>query len=356
VKNRNMNRSNDWRSESNLTIGIDLGDKTSSYCVRGADGEIRHEDRVRTNSVEFARLLGGIASSRIVLEVGTHSPWVSRLLEGQGHEVIVANPRRLKLISESDRKTDRIDARLLSELGYSMPRLLNAVRHRSAEAQADLAVLRVRARLVEARTKLWNSLRGTAKALGRRLPRKVTEEHLEQDGAVLRPLWEMIVSLTETIQKYDQQIADLARRKYPVAIRLQQVAGVGPIISLTFVLTIEHAERFRRSRDVGSYVGLGPKQRQSDGSSPQLGITKAGDRYLRQMLVQGAQYILGRQAPDSELRRWGLKLASRGGKIGKKRAVVAVARKLAVLMHRLWVSNHEYDPFYRSRAEVAVGV
>lgn len=289
----------------------------------------------------------------VVMEVGTHSPWVQRLLERLGHRVVVANPRRLKIISASDRKNDRVDAALLAELGHCMPRLLNPVRHRSAEAHADLLVIRARARMVEARSKLWNALRSMAKSMGSRLPRKIEAEHVEAWEQSLKPMWEAIGNLTEKIQGYEKVIETLVRTKYPAAQRLQQVTGVGPIIALTFVLTIEDAQRFHKSRHVGNYLGLRPKQRDSGESQPQLRITRAGDRYLRQLLVQGAQYILGKFGPDTDLRRWGLKLAARGGKNAKKRAVVAVARKLAVLLHRLWIGEETYEPL---RNQVAVSM
>lgn len=350
---RHRNKAQAWKTEEGLTIGIDLSDKVSSYCARGADGEIRHEDRVRTSAVELSREFGGLKRCRIVIEVGTHSPWVSRLLESMGHEVIVANPRRLKVISESDRKCDRVDARLLSELGQSLPRLLNPVRHRSAQAQEDLAVIRARAGLVEVRTKLWNMLRSMAKSFGQRLPRKVTAADIERYDAAFKPLWETIVEVTEKIKGYDREIERLAQTKYPEVIRLQQVAGVGPLISLTFVLTIDYAQRFRKSRHVGSYLGLRPRQRDSGESQPQLRITRAGDRYLRQLLVQGAQYILSPHGPDTDLKRWGKKLEGRGGRHAKQRAVVAVARRLAVLLHRLWVSEALYEPLRQSTAVLA---
>ena len=333
----------EWRTESGLTIGMDLGDKESSVCVLGADGEIRHQDRVRTTEPALQAAFSRVEPSLIVIEVGTHSPWVSRLLRELGHRVIVANPRRLKLISQSDSKSDRVDALMLAELGRAMPRLLNPVQHRSAEAQEDLAMVRARARMVEARTKLWNSLRGIAKSMGPRLPRKVKREHLGRYGDRLDPLWEAIQQLSDGIQEYDQLLEKL-EEKYPAVQRLKKITGVGTIIALTFVLTLDDATRFHKSRHVGSYLGLRPQQRDSGQRQPQLPITKAGDRYLRSMLIQGAQYILGKFGPDTDLRRWGLSLASRGGKAAKKRAVVAVARKLAVLMHRLWVSEQEYRP------------
>jgi transposase len=342
-KTRTAVADREWRTEGGLTIGMDLGDKESSVCVLGADGEIRHQDRVRTTEPALQAAFSRVEPSLIVIEVGTHSPWVSRLLRALGHKVIVANPRRLKLISQSDSKSDRVDALMLAELGRAMPRLLNPVQHRSAEAQADLAMVRARTRMVEARTKLWNSLRGIAKSMGPRLPRKVKREHLGCYGDRLDPLWEAVQKLSDGIQEYDELLEKL-EEKYPAVQRLKKITGVGTIIALTFVLTLDDATRFHKSRQVGSYLGLRPQQRDSGQRQPQLPITKTGDRYLRSLLIQGAQYILGKFGPDTDLRRWGLSLASRGGKAAKKRAVVAVARKLAVLMHRLWVSEQEYQP------------
>jgi transposase len=338
-----QNIKGDWRKESGLVIGMDLGDKESQVCVLGADHEIRHEVRVRTNSPALQAFFGSLPPTMVVVEAGSHSPWVSRLLESLGHAVIVADPRRLKLISASDSKNDRADARTLARVAAAMPELLKVVKHRSAEAQQDLAVIRARARLVEARTKLWCSLRGLSKSLGRRLPRRVTREALAQFDQVLMPLWEATQDVSTRIAAYDEQLREL-EQKYPAAVRLQQISGVGPLISLTFVLTLDDHLRFRKSRQVGAYLGLRPRQRDSGQSQPQLRITKAGDKYLRSLLIQGAQYILGKFGPDTDLRRWGLQLAARGGKNAKKRAVVAVARKLAVLLHRLWVKDSVYQP------------
>jgi len=203
-------------------------------------------------------------------------------------------------------------------------------------------VIRSRARLVEVRTKLWCSLRGLSKSLGHRLPRRVQEETLGEFKEVLLPLWNALLDVGKRIGEYDAQIEAL-EKKYPAAVRLQQISGVGPLISLTFVLTLDDAQRFRKSRQVGPYLGLRPRQRDSGQAQPQLRITKNGDVYLRSLLIQGAQYILGKFGPDTDLRRWGLALCARGGKNAKKRAVVAVARKLAVLLHRLWVSEGNYQ-------------
>src|SRR5271157_2868951 len=230
--------------------------------------------------------------------------------------------------------------------------LLRPIRHRSEKAQADLMVIRVRAALVEARTGLVNTARGLAKSLGERLPicdpDQMGVEQAESLPAelqqVLEPLLKEEVSLTEKIKESDRKVEQIAREDYPETRLLQQVKGVGPLIALSFVLTLEDKARFQKSRDVGCYVGLRPRRGDSGESQPQLRITKEGDAYLRKMLVQGAHYILGYRGPDSDLRRWGLKLAARGGKRAKKAAIVAVARKLGVLLHRLWVTGEVYEP------------
>ena len=165
---------------------------------------------------------------------------------------------------------------------------------------------------------------------------------------ILLPVLDQIASLTEQIRGFDQRIEQMAESKYPETKVLRGVNGVGTLTAMSFVLTVGDAKRFRKSRDVGCYLGLRPRRSQSGERDPQLGITKAGNRSMRATLVQCAQYILGPFAPDSALGRWGLMLAQRGGKNAKKRAIVAVARKLAVLLHRLWVTQKPYQPFYRA--------
>ena len=161
---------------------------------------------------------------------------------------------------------------------------------------------------------------------------------------MLEPLLREVESLNERIREYDQRIEQIAKEVYPEVALLKQVKGVGTQIALTYRLTIDDPHRFPKSREVGCFLGLRPGRRNSGQSEPQKNISKEGDRYLRTMLVQGAHYILGPFGEDSDLRRWGLKLAERGGKNAKKRAVVAVARKLAVLLHHLWVSGEVYEP------------
>ena len=353
-----QNRKGTKNCQRSMTIGMDLGDKTSRCCGIDESGEVLFEQSIATTKKGMAERFGGLAPCRIALEVGTHSPWVSRLLAGMGHEVIVANARQVKLISQSTRKDDKLDARTLARLARIDPELLRPIRHRSEQAQLDLLQIRVRARLVEARSGLVNAARGMAKALGERLPKcdsdQLDVERMKSLPAavqqVLEPLLEEVASLTDKIHGCDEQIERIAREKYPETELLRQISGVGTLIALTFVLTVEDAGRFQKSREVGSYVGLRPKRSESGESQPQLGISKEGDRYLRKLLVQGAHSILGQRGPDTDLKRWGVKLAERGGKNGKKRALVAVARKLAILMHRLWVTGEVYEPLRHSQA------
>ncbi|OLB27936.1 MAG: hypothetical protein AUH01_05375 [Acidobacteria bacterium 13_2_20CM_56_17] len=339
-----------------MTIGLDLGDRSSWYCVLDETGEVLLEQKLSTIPKTMREVFGEMPRSRIALETGMHSPWVSRLLSELGHEVIVAHARKVRLIGESRRKDDRLDARTLARLARIDPQLLAPVKHRSAKAQADLTVIRARAGLVRARTSLINTARGLTKSYGERLrgcnsrnmkPEKASGLSPELQ-AVLEPLLAGIESLSEQIREYNEQIEHLAQESYPQVALLKQVKGVGTLIALTYLLTLEDAHRFRKSRDVGCYLGLQPGRRNSGQSEPQLHISKEGDPYLRTLLVQGAHHILGPFGADSDLRRWGLKLAERGGKNGKKRAIVATARKLAVLLHRLWVSGEVYEPLRNS--------
>lgn len=333
------------------TIGLDLSDETGVYVVLDGEGEVRREGKVVLTREALSKKFAG-SPCRIAIEVGTHSPWVSRDLAGVGHEVIIANPRQVKLISRNPKKNDREDALLLARLARLDPRLLRPVQHRGEQAQADLAQLKSRRLLLQTRTKLINSVRGMVKMTGLRLPKcsgdsfaSQARPHLPREMVeALTPLLDTIAGLTLRLQAMTRKLERMASERYPETQLLRQVTGVGLICSLTYVLTLEEPERFRRSRAVGPYLGLVARQRQSGEQQPQLHITKAGDVALRSVLVQSAQYILGRYGPDTDLRRWGLKLAGEGNKSRRKKAVIAVARKLSVLLHHLWSSGEVYEP------------
>jgi transposase len=344
-------------SQQQLTIGLDLGDRNSWYCVLDETGRIQVEQRFRTTAKALQEVFSAMPRSRIALEIGTHSPWISRWLSLLGHEVIVANARKVRLIGESRKKDDRLDAQTLARLARIDPQLLCPVKHRSAQAQADLMMIRARASLVRARTALVNTARGLAKSYGERLrgcnvrnmnPEKAESLSPELQRA-LEPLLAAIESVSQRITEYNERIEKLAQASYPQVALLKQIKGVGTLIALTFLLTLEDPHRFRKSRDVGGYLGLQPGRRNSGQNEPQMRISKEGDPYLRTLLVQGAQHILGPFGVDCDLRRWGLKLAERGGRNAKKRAIVATARKLAVLLHHLWVNGEIYEPLHNSQ-------
>lgn len=346
-----------------LTIGLDLGDEWSQYCRLDGHCEVLEEGKVRTNESALKEVFGRFPKSCVAMETGTHSPWVERLLNvGLGHRTIVANPRRLRLIFQSTNKTDRLDAQALARVARMDPNLLYPIQHRGSKAQADLSVLRARGALVEARTKLVNAVRGMLKSFGKRVKNCSTDAFAkvaagavpEEMKAAIDPMVETIKMLSEKIAGYDETVDALAKEKYPETKALRQIPGVGPVTSLTYVLTLECPSRFRNGRSVGAFLGLTARRAQSSEEDPQLRITKAGDGTLRSLLVGSAQYILGHFGPDTDLRRWGLKLAERGAKNQKKRAVVAVARKLAVLLHRLWATQESYDPLRNARRTEAL--
>lgn len=341
-----------------MTAGLDLGDRYSYLClIDTQSGEVVEEGRLRTTPETFERRFGSEQPLHIAIEAGTHSPWVSRLLEECSHEVLVANSRKVRLIYGGKHKTDRLDAENLARLARLDPKLLYPLQHRGEAAQMHLAIIRSREALVGVRTQLVNHVRGAVKAFGARLPKcsarsfhkKVAECLPKELLPALEPLLETIEDLSARIQRYDRKLEQIATELYPETELLREVPGVGPLTALTFVLTLEDPYRFHKSRAVGAYLGLVPGTDQSGESNPQKRISKQGDEMLRRLLVGGAQYILGPFAPDSDLRRHGEKIAERGGKNAKKRAVVAVARKLSVLLHRLWITAEHYEPLYNTR-------
>jgi len=343
---------------------LDLGDRYSYLCLLDTEsGEVLEEGRLRTTPEALRRRFASEPSLRIAIETGTHSPWASRVLEELGHEVLVANARKLRLIYANKQKTDKIDAENLARLARLDPKLLYPVAHRGEDSQAHMALIRSRQALVDCRTQLVNHVRGAVKSFGARLPKcparsfhKRAPEHIpEALMPALGPILEQISSLTERIRDYERQLETISKEHYPHETELlRQVEGIGPLTALTFVLTLEDPHRFERSRSVGAYLGLVPARDQSGDRDPQKRISKEGDEMLRKLLVGSAHYILGPFGSDSDLRRHGEKIASRGGKNSKKRAVVAVARKLSVLLHRLWVGGEVYDPLHNAHGRTDV--
>jgi transposase len=344
-------------------VGLDLSDRTGRFYAIDGEGLKIAEGSVVLVAPELQRWASAIGSTVIAIEAGTHSPWISRLLRAWGHEVIVANPVKVALITKNVRKSDPVDAEYLARLARVDRELLFPIQHRGERAQIDLQMIRSREIAIETRTKLVSHVRGAVKSFGARLPTcsanafvNTTRESIpEVLRTALAPTLRLIEQCSEVIAGYDKAIDELVEKRYPEVGRLTQVRGVGNLTGLAYVLVLEDAHRFRRSRSVGAFLGLTSKKDQSGQSDPERGITKAGDQLLRRLMMQGAHYILGHFGKDCDLRRHGERIAARGGQKAKKRAAVAVARKLSVLLHRLWVSGETYDPLRNSRvAEVSL--
>jgi transposase len=359
LSNRQLTGKTGPQAGKRVWIGVDLGDRWSHVCILDDAGEVVQRTRIRTTPEAMRGEFTAFAGAAIVIEASGDSPWVSRLLKECGLNVTVANAREVRKIHESNRKNDRSDAEILARMLRFDPKLLAPIHHRDEVMQADIAVLRARDTLVRARTSCINAVRGLVKSQGARLPQCSSEAFVRRvaacvpralEGAVT-PLLAIIAELSTQIRSYEHRITQIAEERYPQTALLTQVTGVGPITSLGFILTLGDKERFKHSRDVGPYLGLVPRQYDSGNQQSQLQITKAGNPYLRRLLVNSAQYILGRFGPDCRLRRYGEHLMERGGRNAKKRAVVAVARKLAILLHHLWTTAAVYDSFYGIQKE-----
>jgi transposase len=333
------------------TIGVDVSDRKSYFYILNAQGEYSASGSIPTSPQGFLEYFGSLEPARVAIETGTHSLWLTWLIQKLGHEVLLANARELKLIFNSTKKDDPMDAEKLCRLARFDPKLLHPVEPRSKERQIDRLVLASRSQLVKARTQLVLHVRGEVKTFGARIPSsysteafhyKAAEHVPEEIAATIQPMLDTIKDLTQRIRAFDVRIEGEMVKKYPETKLLRQVPGVGPITALAFVLAIGDPHRFKDSRQVGTYFGLTPRLDKSGKIDRQCGISKAGDDTVRTLLVSSAHYVLGPFGPDSDLRRFGQELGQQGGKGGKKRAVIAVARKLAVLLHALWVSGEPH--------------
>jgi transposase len=336
------------------TLGIDIGDRQSSSCLISAGGDILEQDDVPTTKLALASLFDGLKPCRIAIEACGHVHWIAKLAEERGHEVIVANPRELRLISKSGRKNDRHDARTLAKLGRVDPELLRPIKLRGEACRATRALLHARDQLVRTRTKLITFTRGQVKTFGGRVPSCSAASFHKRAGAhvpellrdVIGPMLEILAQLETRIRTFDKGIERISEERHPETRVLRQVRGVGPVLALAFAATIEDPRRFSSSRTVGNYVGLAPKLYDSGAKTPQLGISKSGDRHLRRLLVNAASYILGPFGGDSDLRRFGERIARSGSQRDKARARIAVARKLACVLNHLWRTGSVWDPNY----------
>ncbi len=330
-------------------VGIDVHSKYSEVCGISEEGEVTLRRRIPTTETALRRFFGCREQSQVTLESGPVTPWVYRLLCELGHEVTVVNPRRVRLIAESTLKTDGIDAEVLARLSRLDLDLLRPVYQRTREAQELRARLRVRTSLVKARTSLINAVRGTLRAQGYRVPSCPAKSFVVRYASMgldsslaetIDPLVTTIGELTDRINRLEKElVAESSSNE--LLVRLQTVPGVGPLVSLAFLGWMDRPDRFRKSRDVGACLGLRPSLRSSGGHEIRGRITREGDAEMRRLLVQAAHAALNCRK-ESSLKNWAESLVER---LGKGKAVVALARKIAVLLHRLWVTGDTFRAF-----------
>lgn len=340
-------------NSTSFAVGMDISDREMSSCVLNESGVVHHERTVSLDRPVLQLYLSSLKEHNPIfaLETGTHANWIYDLLLSLGFtRVIVADARSLKMIFKSNNKTDRQDARKLARFAQSCPELLHSVKPRSERSRQDRRLLSARHVCVKARTKFVSYVRGIVKSTGVRLAScdadrfpDFADSLPESLSPILVPVLDAIRQVTTSIQQLDELIERRCEGDAVIA-RLTQIKSVGPITALAFTATIENPVRFSKNRNVASFLGLRPRIDESGEMNKQLGITKAGDDYTRQLLVMSAQGLMRRNSQATDLKHWGLSIAQTGGKRGKRRAAVAVARKLAVLLLTLWKTGEDYVP------------
>lgn len=346
--------------QKKIYVGFDVSQKTIEiFCVCGektSNGSVK----IANNKSAIQGFLQNFKKPRqvcVVMETGTHSAWLSRFIGNLGFEALVAHARDLALIYAADKKNDALDAEKLARLAQADRKLLHPIEHMDEERQKDLIILKSRALLVKQRTQTVNSIRGHMRSLGlddseltiKNMKKKALPGLPKEVQSLLAPLIQHLSYLNMGIEDFDRKIAQLCK-KYRTTELLRKVKGIGPEISLAFVLLVGDPRRFRNAASLASYFGLVPRQNQSGETDKPLGITKTGNTTMRALLIQGAQYILGPFGEDSELRDFGKRIESRGGKIAKRKARVAVARKIVTLFYALLTHpDIPYQTHYKVR-------
>jgi len=334
--------------------GMDLHQWHTDVCVLGDDGVVQERARFLTNRERLERFFRGRKPMRVVMEAGGSSPWVARLVESCGHEVLVCNPRNVRVIAESTLKTDERDAETLARLARLDEGVLGSVRPRSEEAQQLRNELKVRGALVETRTKLINTTRGILRAMGyvvhggssRKFTGRVRQMELPDELArTVMPLLSQIDSVSEEIGRCEEKLQERVKEMPEVRL-LEEIPGVGPIVALYFVASVDDPDRYLSPRNVASFFGLRPVMRSSGKRSYYGRITRHGDPEMRRLLIQAAHALM-RSNTRCRLQDWARDLEARKG---KAKAMVALARKLAVLMVRLWRAGEVFEPYPNQKA------
>ena len=342
-----------------MFVGLDLASKISTYHVLDASGETVCTGTVRTQRADLERTFAPVVPAVIAMETGSVSRVADEVLSSQGHTVVVGNPRRIAAIFSNVKKCDKVDAAMLAELVRVSPRLLSPIQHRTATAHGGLTLIRARDANVRARATQINLVRGMAKSYEFQLPScdaenftRVVRPLVDQTefGQMLAPTLDVIAAQTVAIAQFDAKIKAYSDKHVPQAKQLAAIPGVGPLTAMAFALTVDDPHRFPNYRAVGAYLGLVPRRDQSGDVDKRLPITKCGDPLTRRLLVQCGQVILQERTKPTDLKRFGERLM---GTVGsrRKRAVVAVARKLAVHMWTIMRSGKDYDPNHLKKKE-----
>lgn len=331
--------------ECDTIIALDVSDRTAKVCVMGKIAGRKHiieQTTIQMTKDAFRAYLGAKNPSwPVVFETGTHCRWMENTVKSLGMKPIVANPARMRMMSESNTKNDRNDARELAQMALADVDLLHPVSLRGETCQQMLRLLKARDAMVAVRTKFVNQLRGFAKSMGFRLPgcsaRKVGRldktQWPDDFEAVAWPIMDVLETLELKIKAYESQIRKLASSPELEAKidRVREVYGIGLLSGCALVASIDaNPERFSKARDAGAYFGLVPKQRQSGEMDMQCHITMAGSEYVRNLMVESAQIALRDGAKDTDIKLKGLRICERGGRIARRKAVIAVARCLVV--------------------------
>lgn len=329
--------------------GIDLAMRSSSICMMDGRGGVVAERVVATEESAFRVLFGGRNRMRCVLEASPLAEWAAEVLEGLGHEVIVIDPRKAKGVIATKKKTDKLDARNLAKMGRTG--WYTEVHRKSGQARATRTFLQARHGLVQTALAQGARIRGLLRAHGIKVgqvPESQFAARVQRLAGEKNPLlWPMLEPLVavwrQALESAEQMRRQLIRQAAQAEVprRLMTVPGVGPIVASAYAATIDDPRRFRSGNQVAAYVGLVPSVVQSGELDVHGHITREGDGLLRGYLVEAAHVLLTRTCRTCALKRWGLKLAKKKGH-GKAR--VAVARKLAALLHHLWITGESFDP------------
>lgn len=329
--------------------GIDLASKSSSICIVDAQGTVLREVEVPTETGDFAKVLSDLGPLKVIVEASPLAEMAARLIEEQGHEAVVVDARLAKQLMKAKKKTDRRDARTLAEIGRSG--WYSAVHRKSPQARELRSLSQARRSVVKTRHAHTNTIRGLLRAQGLRLG-KVSEgafeqavrELVEQEVPGLIPAMASLLTLRRHALEEEKRLTreiEMRSQADEVTQRLQSVPGIGPMISVLYRATIDDPHRFGRGEEVADYLGLAPSINQSGEMAHRGRITKEGDHPLRWHLVEGAHVLLTK-GQDCALKRWGQALEKRKG---SAKAKVAVARKLAILLWRLWKEGEHFEAF-----------